>query len=157
MNYIEVLQSNQVRNVAPYWKRFFSIIIDIAIIYGFYWLIVIGTRNQVSYVRFMTYGFGIMYLYMFYSKMPDSRTIGYMIMKIKSLEIEKIPNKNKIYCWKAIYVATLFVPILSWMSILFYVVTLVVNLMLWNKEEVFRKNKVLIWDYISKTVVVEDK
>lgn len=156
MNYIESLQNKQICKVAPYWKRFLSTIIDVAIIYGFYWIVIFSRPHLIPYVHFMTFVFAILYLYMFYSKMTDSRTIGAMIMKIKPFIIEEISDKNKVYFYMAILKASLFVPSLSKISILLYAGTIIASLMLLKKNEAFRKNNVLLWDYMSKTIVVED-
>jgi hypothetical protein len=152
MNYIELLQSTQIDNIAPYWKRFLSNLFDLAIMYGFYWFIVFGSHNQVPYVRTMTFVFGILHFYWFYSKM--NRTIGSMIMKVKPIFLEEVPDINKRYLYKAILKSALFVPI-SFLYVPLYLAVLIGSLAM-MKNDFIRKNKVLLWDFLTSTVVVND-
>jgi len=152
MNYIELLQSKQIDNIAPYWKRLLSNLIDLSILYAFYWLIVIGSHNQVPYVRSMTFVFGILHFYFLYSMMD--RSIGSMVMKIKPMILEKVPNMKTRYLCKAVLKSTLFVP-MGWVDIPLYLAVLIGSLAI-MKNDFIRKNKVFLGDFLTNTVVVND-
>lgn len=154
MVYFELLKESEVSNIAPYWKRILSGIFDISIIYGFYFIISFLTRNEFPHVRFMTLVFSQIYFFIFYLQL--NQTIGNMIMKTKVVFIEvNKKNKNKCYLLRSVYKSLLFVPLFNlFYLITFYGITLISTLKL-LKNPTVKKNKIMLWDILSKMIVVE--
>ena len=55
MSYLDSLVQIEIPNIAPFWKRILSGIVDFTIIWGFYFTFYILTRNEMSYLRFMIF------------------------------------------------------------------------------------------------------
>lgn len=155
MSYLDSLVQIEIPNIAPFWKRILSGIVDFTIIWGFYFTFYILTRNEMSYLRFMTFIFCQVYFFIFYSKL--NQTIGDMIFKIKSIFIEdNITSKNKYFFIRSLYKSALFVPLFNLFYLfIFYGITIIANIQL-MKNPTMKKNKILVWDILSEMVVVEE-
>lgn len=156
MSFFNYLKQTNMSNIAPYWKRFLSSIIDISIIYGFYVVMYLLTGNKFPYLRPMTFVFSVVYLFLFYSKM--NQTIGNMILRIKVVFIEdnKV-NTTKSFFLRSLFKSLFFVPIFNLFYLISFYGTIIIVSIIFIRNPIVNKNKLFVWDILSEMIVVEDK
>ena len=86
MSYYEILKNKKISNIAPYWKRFLSGVIDLFIIWGYFILLVKIFSFKFSLLWILTFAFSV--AYQFISYMLFEKTIGNMIVKIKPVFVK---------------------------------------------------------------------
>jgi hypothetical protein len=145
----------EIYNIAPWWKRILSGLIDVGVIYGVYWFFGLIYGSSFIYLKIIPFIFGIYYFFVFYYKING--TIGDMVLKIKIIFLNKKSNK-KILCFiRGLYLILLIgLPLINIFGFWFLCAITIIGTIVFNRKDVVKKNKLLIWDVLSQMVVVEE-
>lgn len=139
---------------APYYKRILSSVIDIALFYSS--LVIIYLLYPESYdlrVNIVVL-FLICIFYHFFFYKSKNQTFGEKYLGIKVIFLEEVQNKNFYYFIKALIISIVYFPFLAFKEGSISFILGSVLLQLYPK---IREKKMLLWDLLSKTVVIDEK
>lgn len=153
--FYNILSSIKEYKHASYWKRIFSALIDAVLIYLAYLVgsFVMGF-SQINLIIIL-----FVSIFVFSnSYITAGRTVGEHFLKIKPIFITDIDKKTKNlnYIKRAFMKCVIFLPMgLSKVTIVLALV-LVIGTLISLSNRRFRKNKVMLWDFATTMIVVED-
>jgi TRAP-type C4-dicarboxylate transport system permease small subunit len=139
---------------APYYKRVLSLIIDAVFLYAIIAII------YYFYPQYYDFWFDISYLflasiflhYILYKK--QGQTFGEKCIGIKLKFTQKVESKNINYLIKAFVMSIVYIPFFFYGmgTIIFIIGSLLIQL-----KPKIRSQKILLWDLLSQTVVIDLK